>query len=30
LRKKIDILMSKIPPKYRRFLNIDIDPLSIA
>ncbi len=30
LRKKIDILMSKIAPKYRRFLNIDIDPLSIA
>ena len=30
LRKKIDILMSKITPKYRRFLNIDIDPLSIA
>ena len=30
LRKKIDILMSKIPAKYRRFLNIDIDPLSIA
>jgi hypothetical protein len=22
--------MSKIAPKYRRFLNIDIDPLSIA
>ena len=30
LRKKIDILMSKIAPKYKRFLNIDIDPLSIA
>ena len=30
LRKKIDILMSKIAPKYRRFINIDIDPLSIA
>tara|TARA_B100000963_G_scaffold185950_1_gene161648 strand:- start:320 stop:1066 length:747 start_codon:yes stop_codon:yes gene_type:complete len=30
LRKKIDILMAKITPKYRRFLNIDIDPLSIA
>ena len=30
LRKKIGILMSKIAPKYRRFLNIDIDPLSIA
>ena len=25
-----DIMMSKIPAKYRRFLNIDIDPLSIA
>ena len=30
LRKKTDILMTKITPKYRRFLNIDIDPLSIA
>ncbi len=30
LRKKTDILMTKITPKYRRYLNIDIDPLSIA
>jgi hypothetical protein len=30
LRKKIGILMSKIASKYRRFINIDIDPLSIA
>jgi hypothetical protein len=30
LRKKIGILMLKIAPKYRRFINIDIDPLSIA
>ncbi len=30
LRKKIGILMSKIAPKYKRFINIDIDPLSIA
>ncbi len=30
LRKKTNILMTKITPNYRRFLNIDIDPLSIA
>ena len=30
LRKKIKLLLSIIPPKNKRFLNIDIDPLSIA
>ena len=30
LRKKINLLLSIIPPKNKRFLNIDIDPLSIA
>ncbi len=30
LRKKTHTLLSKITPKYKRFLNIDIDPLSIA
>ena len=30
LRKKITLLKSKLTPKYLRFMNIDIDPLSIA
>ena len=30
LRKKITLLKSKLTPKNLRFLNIDIDPLSIA
>ena len=30
LRQKITILLSKITPKNKRFLNIDIDPLTIA
>ena len=30
LRQKISILLSKITPKNKRFLNIDIDPLTIA
>jgi len=30
LRRKIDLLKSKMTPKNIRFLHIDIDPLSIA